>query len=177
MFVKLCFHHNSVNSQLMFLTFGVICSWKLGASNGTNSPVHNRLQPVFYWLLFMSNLCATATATDPDPGQLDLKSGPFLWSSPVQLPVHMTRLSNTSPWGAIYVNKLWVVTLWCSPILWIYFSSQAYVCERSLCFLYWQDCYCLTLWRSYWPWLYTFCYQFAILCHSLQLLPCNCTII
>jgi hypothetical protein len=97
MFVKPCFHHNSVNSQPISLTFGVICSCKIDASNGTNSPVHNQLQPVFYRLLFIS---ATATATDPDPGQPDLKFS-LLWSifavqsSPVQLPVHMTGLSNT----------------------------------------------------------------------------------
>jgi hypothetical protein len=71
MFMKLCFPHNSVISQPISLTFGVICSWKIGASNGTNSPVHNWLQLVFYWLLFMSGLCAT----DPDPEQPDLKSG------------------------------------------------------------------------------------------------------
>jgi hypothetical protein len=95
MFMKLCFHHNSVNSQPISLTFGVICSWKIGASNGTESPVHNQLQPVFYRLLFMGDLRATATATDPDPGQLDLKSGLLqsifaVQSSPVASPYDRT---------------------------------------------------------------------------------------
>jgi hypothetical protein len=95
MFMKLCFHHNSVNSQPISLTFGVICSWKIGTSNATNSPVHNQLQPVFYWLLFMSNLHATATTTDPDPGKPDLKSSLLqsifvVQSSPVASPYDQT---------------------------------------------------------------------------------------
>jgi hypothetical protein len=95
MFVKHCFDHNSVNSQPISLTFGVICSWKIGASHATDSPVHNRLKPVFYRLLFMSDLRATATATDQDPGQPDLKSGLLqsifaVQSSPVASPYDRT---------------------------------------------------------------------------------------
>jgi hypothetical protein len=99
MFVKLCFYHNSVNSQPISLIVESVCSYKIDLSIATDGPVYNRLQPVFYRVLLIHNLRATATATDQDSGQPDQKSGLYrsiFWSSPVQLPVHMTGLSNTS---------------------------------------------------------------------------------
>src|SRR3984885_1811897 len=68
----------------------------------TDSPVYNRLQSVFYRLPFMYDLWATATATDRNSGQPDRKSGclrSIFRSGPVQFPVYMTGLSNTSTTG------------------------------------------------------------------------------
>src|ERR1700733_846181 len=65
----------------------------------TDSPVYNRLQSVFYRLPFMYDLWATATATDRNSGQPDRKSGclrSIFRSGPVQFPVYMTGLSNTT---------------------------------------------------------------------------------
>ena len=65
----------------------------------TDSPVYNWLQSVFYRLPFMYDLWATATATDRNSGQPDRKSGclrSIFRSGPVQFPVYMTGLSNTS---------------------------------------------------------------------------------
>src|SRR3981189_2150938 len=98
MFVKLCFYHNSVNSQPISLIVGSVCSYEIDLSTTTDGQVYDRLQPVFYWFLLIHDLHATATATDQDSGQPDQKSGLYrsiFRSSPVQLPVHMTGLSNT----------------------------------------------------------------------------------
>jgi hypothetical protein len=82
-FMKLSFYHNSVNSQPISLIVGLLCSYKIDLSITTDGPVYNWLQPVFYWLLLMNNLYATATATDQDSGQPDQKSGPHQSIFPV----------------------------------------------------------------------------------------------